>query len=137
MAAPMAGTWLQPIPAEIRAITSHLPLGWSVVRHGKRRARRPAPTHHHRRVALGGHAGHARRKLNERLAVRCADLSKEINVSAFSDHGVVIATQNGRFLRFGKIPLAEVSFFISLEPIAVGWDQQRHAELVEMIATAR
>src|SRR6516225_2976628 len=63
--------------------------------------------------------------------------AKEINVSTFGDHGVVIATQHGRFLRVCEIPLAEVSFFISLEPIAIGWDQQRHAELVELIATAR
>jgi hypothetical protein len=53
-----------------------------------------------------------------------AVLAKEINVSAFSDHGVVIATQHGRLLRLGEIPLAEVGFFISLEPIAIGWVQQ-------------
>jgi len=40
-------------------------------------------------------------------------------------------------LRFGQIPLAEVSFFIGLEPIVIGWIQQRLAKLVEMIATAR
>src|SRR5688500_1694595 len=121
----MAGTWLVNTEAVRRAMSAPpariaaalglaMRLRAAILADAPVAVHRPAALHLHVAVFLLAHARHAGGDLLEGLAVRGAQLGKEVDVAAGRDRPVEIAREHGLLLLLGHRPGVQVGALVRL-----------------------